>query len=39
MIGAGGRYLRAKPSWGGTDIKLDGFTVTGNLGFRFQDLS
>lgn len=35
FLGAEGRYLWAKPSWGGTDIKLDGFTVTGNLGFRF----
>ena len=39
MIGAGGRYLRAKPSWGGTDIKLDGFTVTGKPGPPVQDLS
>jgi opacity protein-like surface antigen len=35
FLGAEGRYLWAKPSWGGTDIKLDGFTVTANLGFRF----
>ncbi len=35
FIGAEGRYLWAKPSFGGQDIKLDGFTVTGNLGFRF----
>ena len=35
FLGVEGRYLWAKPSWGGTDIKLDGFTVTGNLGFRF----
>ena len=35
FLGAEGRYLWAKPSWGGQDIKLDGFTVTGNLGFRF----
>ncbi len=35
FIGAEGRYLWAKPSFGGQDIKLDGFTVTGDLGFRF----
>jgi opacity protein-like surface antigen len=35
FLGAEGRYLWAKPSWGGQDVKLDGFTVTGNLGFRF----
>lgn len=37
-LGAEGRYLWAKPSWGGQDIKLDGFTVTADPGFRFQDL-
>jgi len=35
FIGAEGRYLWVKRSYGGVDIKLDGFTVTGNLGFRF----
>lgn len=35
FLGAEGRYLWAKPSFGGQDIKLDGFTVTGNVGFRF----
>jgi opacity protein-like surface antigen len=35
FLGVEGRYLWAKPSWGGTDIKLDGFTVTADLGFRF----
>jgi len=35
FLGVEGRYLWAKPSFGGQDIKLDGFTVTGNLGFRF----
>ena len=35
FLGAEGRYLWAKRSYGGEDIKLDGFTVTGNLGFRF----
>ena len=34
-IGAEGRYLWSKRDFGGTDIKLDGFTMTGNLGFRF----
>ncbi|HZW36968.1 MAG TPA: outer membrane beta-barrel protein [Candidatus Deferrimicrobiaceae bacterium] len=35
FLGVEGRYLWAKPSFGGEDIKLDGFTVTGNLGYRF----
>ena len=35
FLGVEGRYIWAKPSWGGTDIKLDGFTVTADLGFRF----
>lgn len=35
FLGAEGRYLWAKPSFGGQDINLDGFTVTGNLGVRF----
>jgi len=35
FLGVEGRYLWAKPSWGGTDIKLDGFTLTADLGFRF----
>ncbi len=35
FIGAEGRYLWSKPSFGGQDIKLDGFTATGNLGIRF----
>ena len=35
FLGAEGRYIWAKPSFGGQDIKLDGFTVTGNLGYRF----
>ena len=35
FLGVEGRYLWAKPSFGGQDVKLDGFTVTGNLGFRF----
>jgi len=34
-VGAEGRYLWAKPTFGGQDIKLDGFTVTANLGFRY----
>jgi opacity protein-like surface antigen len=34
-LGVGGRYLWSKPSFGGQDIKLDGFTVTANLGFRY----
>ncbi len=35
FLGAEGRYLWAERSFGATNIKLDGFTVTGNLGLRF----
>ena len=35
FLGLEGRYLWAKPSIGGQDIKLDGFTTMVNLGFRF----
>ncbi len=35
FVGLEGRYLWAKPSFGGQDVKLNGFTTTGNLGFRF----
>jgi opacity protein-like surface antigen len=35
FVGVEGRYLWAKPSFAGQDIKLDGFTVTADLGFRF----
>jgi opacity protein-like surface antigen len=35
FLGVEGRYLWAKPSFGGADVKLDGFTLTGDLGFRF----
>ena len=34
FLGLEGRYLWAKPSIGGQDIKLDGFTTMVNLGFR-----
>lgn len=35
FLGVEGRYLWAKPSFGGQDVKIDGFTLTANLGFRF----
>lgn len=35
FMGVEGRYLWAEPSFGGQDIKLDGFTTTVNLGYRF----
>ena len=35
FIGVEGRYLWAKPSFGGQDIDLNGFTTTANLGLRF----
>ena len=34
-LGVEGKYLWAKPSYGGQDIKLDGFIATADLGFRF----
>ncbi|MCK9419996.1 MAG: porin family protein [Nitrospirae bacterium] len=34
FLGVEGRYLWAKPSYGGQDVKLDGFTATAVLGFR-----
>jgi opacity protein-like surface antigen len=35
FLGVEGKYLWAKPSFGGQDIKLDGFTTTADLGLRF----
>jgi outer membrane protein W len=35
FAGLEGKYLWAKPSFGGQDIKLDGFITTANIGFRF----
>ena len=35
FVGLEGKYLWAKPSFGGQDINLDGFITTANLGFRF----
>lgn len=35
FLGVEGKYLWAKPSFGGQDIKLNGFTTTANLGLRF----
>ncbi|MHB8483512.1 MAG: outer membrane beta-barrel protein [Nitrospiria bacterium] len=35
FLGIEGRYLWVKPSLGGQDINLNGFTLTANLGFRF----
>ncbi len=35
FLGLEGRYLWAKPSFGGQDVKLDGFTATVDLGYRF----
>ena len=35
FVGLEGRYLWARPSFGGQDVKLDGFTTTANLGLRF----
>ncbi len=35
FAGLEGKYLWAEPSFGGQDIKLDGFITTANLGFRF----
>lgn len=35
FVGVEGRYLWAKPSYGGQGINLDGFTTTACLGLRF----
>ncbi len=35
FIGVEGRYLWATSTFGGQDVKLDGFTATADLGFRF----
>jgi outer membrane protein W len=35
FLGIEGRYLWVKPSIGGQDINLNGFTLTADLGFRF----
>ncbi len=35
FLGAEGRYIWAKPEFGGQPVKLDGFTATINLGFRY----
>lgn len=35
FVGAEGKYIWAKPKFGGDDIKLNGFITTANLGFRF----
>lgn len=35
FMGVEGRYLWAKPSFGGKDIELDGFITTADMGFRF----
>jgi opacity protein-like surface antigen len=35
FLGFEGRYLWAKPSYGGQDVKINGFTTTADLGFRF----
>ncbi len=34
FLGLEGRYLWAKPSYGGQDVRLDGFTATAVVGFR-----
>ena len=34
FLGAEGRYIWAKPEFGGQPVKLDGYTATINLGFR-----
>lgn len=35
FLGLEGKYLWAEPSFGGQDIKLDGFITTADIGFRF----
>ena len=35
FLGAEGKYIWSRPKFGGDDVKLDGFIVTADLGFRF----
>jgi opacity protein-like surface antigen len=35
FLGVEGKYIVAKPTLFDEDVNIDGFTVTGNLGFRF----
>lgn len=35
FVGVEGKYIWVKPSFGGQDIKLNGFITTADLGFRF----
>lgn len=35
FVGVEGKYIWVKPSFGGQDIKLNGFISTADLGFRF----
>ncbi len=35
FLGAEGRYIWAKPEFGGEPVELNGFTATINLGFRY----
>jgi opacity protein-like surface antigen len=35
FVGVEGKYIWAEPSYGGQDIKLNGFITTADLGFRF----
>ena len=35
FIGLEGRYIKAKPEFGGQPVRLDGYTATLNLGFRY----
>jgi outer membrane protein W len=35
FAGLEGKYLWVEPSFGGQDIKLDGFVTTADIGFRF----
>ena len=35
FVGLEEKYIWAEPSFGGQDIKLNGFITTANMGFRF----
>lgn len=35
FLGVEGRYLWTRPSFGGQDVKMDGFHTTADIGFRF----
>ena len=35
FVGIEGRYIQAKPEYGGQPVRLNGYTATIDLGFRY----